>query len=151
AALLQAAAFQPQETVGAVEHAVALPHRADGGGGKRFEDAVGLACEGAATHMVARQFGVPASTVRAIDLRYLERWNRSRRKPVLRQIGVAEIYLGKRQKLLTVVSNLETGEPLWFDRDRKEETLDAFFSEDQSAFQRGRITAACVDLWEPFT
>jgi transposase len=118
---------------------------------KRFEDAVGLACEGAAARMVARQFGVPASTVRAIDLRYLERWNRSRRKPALRQMGVDEIYLGKKQKFLTVVSNLETGEPLWFGRDRKEETLDEFFSKELSAFQRGRITAACVDMWEPFT
>lgn len=118
---------------------------------KRFEDAVGLACEGAAARMVARQFGVPASTVRAIDLRYLERWNRRRRKPALRQMGVDEIYLGKKQKFLTVVSNLETGEPLWFGRDRKEETLDEFFGQELSAFQRGRITAACVDMWEPFT
>jgi transposase len=113
---------------------------------KRFEDAVGLACEGAAARMVARQFGVPASTVRAIDLRYLERWNRNRRKPALRQMGVDEIYLGKKQKFLTVVSNLQTGEPLWFGRDRKEETLDEFFGKELSAFQRGRITAACVDM-----
>jgi transposase len=118
---------------------------------QRFEDAVGLACEGAAARMVSRQFQVPASTVRAIDLRYLERWNHSRRKPVLRQMGVDEIYLGKKQKFLTVVSNLETGEPIWFGRDRKRETLDEFFGRELSAFQRGRIAAACVDMWEPFT
>ena len=29
-------------------------------------------------------------------------------------MGIDEIYLGKTQKFLTVVSNLETGEPLWF-------------------------------------
>jgi len=57
---------------------------------KRFEDAVGLACEMAAARQVARQFGIPASTVRAIDLRYLERWSSSRRKPPLRQMGVDE-------------------------------------------------------------
>lgn len=118
---------------------------------KRFEDAVGLACEGAAARMVARQLDVPASTVRAIDLRYLERWSRSRRRPALRQMGVDEIHLGKKQKFLTVVSNLETGEPLWFGRERKEATLDEFFEKELSAFQRGRITAACVDMWEPFT
>jgi transposase len=118
---------------------------------KRFEDAVGRACEGAAVRMVARQFHVPASTVRNIDQRYLERWTRSRRKPALRQMGVDEIHLGKKQKFLTVVSNLETGEPLWFGRDRKEETLDEFFEKDLSAFQRSRIVAACVDMWEPFT
>lgn len=118
---------------------------------KDFEDAVGLACESAAARQVARQFGLAAGTVRAIDLRYLERWVKNRKKPVLRQMGVDEIYLGKTQKFLTVVSNLETGEPLWFGQDRKRETLDEFFRTELSALQRGRITAACVDMWEPFT
>jgi hypothetical protein len=80
---------------------------------KRFEEAVGLACESAAVRRVARQFGLSRSTVRAMDLRYLKRWAGGRRKPALRQMGVDEIYLGKKQKFLTVVSNLATGEPLW--------------------------------------
>lgn len=76
---------------------------------------------------VQQQFRLAAGTLRAIDLRYLERWTKSRKKPVLRQMGVDEIYRGKTQKFLTVVSNLETGEPLWFGPDRKRETLDEFF------------------------
>jgi transposase len=36
-------------------------------------------------------------------------------------------YFGKQMKFITVVSNLETGEPLWFGQDRKQETLDEFF------------------------
>ena len=52
-----------------------------------------------------------------------------RRKPALRQMGIDEIHLGKQQKFLTVVSNLATGEPLWFGRERKKETLDGFFRE----------------------
>lgn len=47
-----------------------------------------------------------------------------------------EIYLGKTQKFLTVASNLESGEPLWFGHDRKQETMDEFFSTQLSAFQR---------------
>lgn len=117
---------------------------------KRFEDAVGQACEGASARQVARQFRMPESTVRAIDLRYLERWAASRRRPALRHMGVDEIHLGKKQKFLTVVSNLETGEPLWFGTDRKKETLDRFFSEELSRGQRRRIEAACVDMWEPY-
>jgi len=118
---------------------------------KDFEDAVGMACESAAVRQVARQFGVPATTVRSIDKRYLERWARSRKKPVLKQMGVDEIYLGKSQKFLTVVSDLETGEPLWFGRERKQETLDEFFRTELSALRRSRIEAACVDMWEPFS
>jgi transposase len=117
---------------------------------KRFEDSVGLACEMASARQVARQFGLPASTVRAIDLRYLERWNASRRKPALRQMGVDEIYLGKKEKFLSVVCNLETGEPLWFGRERKRESLDKFFQTELSARQRRGIEAACVDMWKPY-
>jgi len=117
---------------------------------RRFEDAVGQACESAAARRVAWQFGLAATTVRGIDLRYLERWAATRRKPALKQMGVDEIYLGKKQKFVTVVCNLETGEPLWFGRERKKETLDEFFEKELSARQRRGIAAACVDMWEPY-
>ena len=117
---------------------------------KRFEEAVGLACESAALRRVARQFGLAASTVRAMDLRYLKRWAGSRRKPALRDTGIDEIYLGKKQKFLTVVSNLQTGEPLWMGPEGKKETLDEFFSQQVGAFQRSALRAACVDMWEPY-
>ena len=117
---------------------------------KRFEEAVGEACESASARQVARRFGLAESTVRAIDLRYLERWAAKRRRPALRQMGVDEIHMGKKQKFLTVVCNLETAEPLWFGRERKQETLDEFFREELSGRQRRGIEAACVDMWEPY-
>jgi len=117
---------------------------------KRFEEIVGEACESAAASQVARRFHLPETTVRAIDQRYLERWDQRRRKPALRHLGVDEIYRGKKDKFLTVVSNLETGEPLWFGKDRKKETLDEYFRTQLRNGQRKRIEAACVDMWEPF-
>jgi transposase len=90
------------------------------------------------------------STVRGMDLRYLERGAAARRKPALRQMGVDEIHIGKKQKFLTVVCNPETGEPQWFGRERKKATLDAFFQEELSARQRRGIEAVCVDMWEPY-
>ena len=96
---------------------------------KRFEEAVGQACESAAVRRVARQFALAASTVRAIDLRYLERWAQGRRRPALRQMGVDEIYLGKSQKFLTVVTNLETGESLWFGGGASERNAGRVFRE----------------------
>src|SRR5665647_2193060 len=39
----------------------------------------------------------------------------------------------------------ETGEPLWFGRERKKETLDEFFRTQLRSSQRGNIEAACVD------
>jgi transposase len=85
----------------------------------RFEEAVGQACESAAASQVARRFGLAASTIRAIDMRYLTRWEAARRKPALKQMGIDEIYLGKSGKFITVVSNLETGEPVWFGQERE--------------------------------
>ena len=117
---------------------------------KRFEDAVGQACESAAARQVARRMGLAESTVRTIDLRYLERWEAKRRQPPLRQMGVDELYKGKKDKFLTVVCNLETGEPLWFGKERKKETLDDFFRSQLVSRQRKKIEAACVDMWDPF-
>jgi transposase len=114
---------------------------------QRFEQIVGEACESAAASQVARRFHLPETTVRAIDLRYLEQ---RRRQPALQQMGVDEIYRGKNGKFLTVVSNLETGEPLWFGKERKKQTLDEHFRTQLRSGQRQRIEAACVDMWEPF-
>jgi transposase len=117
---------------------------------KRFEDAVGQSCESASARQVARRMGLAQSTVRGIDLRYLERCEASRRKPPLRHMGVDELYKGKKDKFLTVVCNLETAEPLWFGRERKKETLDDFFRSQLNSRQRKGIAAACVDMWDPF-
>jgi transposase len=64
---------------------------------KRFEEAVGEACESASGRRVAKRFGLAESTVRAIDLRYLARWNAARKKPALHQMGVDEIFLGRKR------------------------------------------------------
>jgi transposase len=88
--------------------------------------------------------------LRAVDLRYLERWAATRREPALRQMGVDEIYGGKNDRFLTVVSNLETGEPLWFGKERKKEMLDEFLRTQLRSGQRRRIEACCVDMWEAF-
>lgn len=61
-------------------------------------------------------------------------------------MGVDEIFLGKKTKFVTVVSNLETVEPLWFDLKRKKDTLDEFFRTQLSTGQRQRIEAAWVDM-----
>jgi transposase len=132
-----------------VERVPQLPSKAPFS--KRFEEAVGLACESASARQVSRQYGLAASTVRAIDLRYLTRWAAHRRRPALKQMGVDEIWLGKRTKFLTVVSNLATGEPMWFGRDRTQVTLDEFFRTELRWGQRQRIEAACVDMWQAFT
>ena len=116
----------------------------------RLEAAVAEACEAAPVSRVAQQRGLPPETVRRMDKRVLQRWAAARPRSPVHYLGVDEIFLGKTVKFLTVVSDLETGEPLWVGRERKRETLDQFFAEALPPAQRPSIRAVCVDMWEPF-
>lgn len=116
----------------------------------RLEEAVAQACEAAPVSRVALRWHLPPETVRRMDKRVLRRWAAARRRRPLRYLGVDEIYLGPSDKFLTVVSDLETGEPIWAGADRKRETLDRFFAEALPWRRRRNIRAVCVDMWEPF-
>ena len=61
----------------------------------------------------------------------------------LRYVGVDENYLGRRDKFLTVVSDLESGDPLWAARDPKRETLDWFVAEALTASRRPPSGSLC--------
>src|SRR5512134_423307 len=93
----------------------------------RFEAAVAQECEQAPVIRVAARWGLPPETVRQLDKRALRRWAARRPRTPLRYLGVDEFFVGKGVQFLTVVSDLETAEPLWMGRERKRETLDRFF------------------------
>ncbi|MEI8190117.1 MAG: ISL3 family transposase [candidate division NC10 bacterium] len=117
---------------------------------RRYDAIVARDCDDAPVRRVAGRWGLAAETVRLIDKRALQQWAASRPRARLRYLGVDEIFLGKADKFLTVVSNLETREPIWVGRERKRETLDRFFAEALPPQRRWRVKAVCVDMWEPF-
>ena len=114
----------------------------------RLEAAVAQDCEAAPVHRVAARRGLPPETVRRMDKRVLRRWAAGRHSTPLHYLGVDEIFLGKTVKFLTVVSDLESGEPLWVGLERKQETLDRFFAEALPSARRRAVRAVC--MWEPF-
>lgn len=116
---------------------------------RRFAEAVARDCEDAAVRRVATKWGLSTQTVRRIDKRALEAWSRRRKRRPLRLMGVDEIFWGK-GKCLTVVSDLEAGEPIWAEPERKRETLDRFFTEYLGSRRRRAVRAVCVDMWEPY-
>ena len=116
---------------------------------QRFTRAVARDCEDAAVQRVASKWGLSAATVRRIDKRALQTWSRERRRKPLRWMGVDEIFWRK-GKCLTVVSDLEAGEPIWAAPDRKQATLDRFFAEYLPPRRRRAVRAVCMDMWEPF-
>src|SRR5712692_7287509 len=117
----------------------------------RLEAVIARECEAAPVSRVAQAWRMPPETVRRLDKRVLRRWATGRPRKPVRHLGVDEIYLGRRDKFLTIVSDLDTGEPLWAGRDRKRETLDRFFTEALPPARRRAVRAVCVDMWEPFT
>jgi len=76
---------------------------------------------------VAALHGLSWLTVRRAEEQAIARWEATRPAVPLRHVGVDEKWLGRRHhfehKYVTVVSNLETGEPVWIGRGRSEETL----------------------------
>lgn len=116
---------------------------------RRLSAAIARDCEDAAVNRVASKWGLSPQTVRRIDKRALQEWSRSRKRRPLRQMGVDELFWRK-GKCITVVSDLEVGEPLWAGPERKRETLDRFFAECLPPRRRRSVTAVCVDMCAPF-
>jgi transposase len=116
---------------------------------KRFAAAVARECEDAPVNRVAGRWGLSVQTVRRIDKRSLEHWSQARPRKPLRWMGVDEIFW-KKGRCLTVVSDLELGEPIWAGPDRKQETLDRFFSEKLLRRRRRAVRAVCMDMWKPY-
>lgn len=116
---------------------------------KRFAAALARECEDAPVKRVAARWGLSVQTVRRIDKRSLEQWSQARPRKPLRWMGVDEIFW-KKKRCLTVVSDLEIGEPIWAGPDRKQATLDRFFSEKLPPRRRRAVRAVCMDMWKPY-
>jgi transposase len=102
---------------------------------------------------VAALHGLSWLTVRRAEERAIERWEATRPAVRLRHVGVDEKWLGRRHnfehKFVTIVSNLETGEPVWIGRGRTEHTLRRWL-ESLSREQKATIAVFAMDLHRPY-
>jgi transposase len=102
---------------------------------------------------VAVMHGLGWQTVRQAEGAALARWDATREAPPLRQVGIDEKWLGRRHRLdhqfVTIVSNLETGEPIWIGPHRKEETVRAWLA-TLSPEQKAAIQLFSMDMHLPF-
>jgi transposase len=98
---------------------------------------------------VAALHGLSWLTVRRAEERGIERWEATRPLVALRQVGVDEKWLGRRHaldhKFVTIVSNLETGEPVWIGKGRSEITLKGWL-ESLPLEQRRAIDLFAMDM-----
>ncbi len=102
---------------------------------------------------VAALFGLSWATVRRAEGAALARWDATREPVPLRYVGVDEKWLGRRHRLkddfVTIVSNLENGEPVWIGYGRGQETLAAWIA-TLSPEQKAQIQLFAMDMYDPF-
>jgi transposase len=98
---------------------------------------------------VAALHGLSWLTVRRAEERAFERWEATRPVVPLRLGAVDEKWLGRRHKLdhkfVTIVSNLETGEPVWIGKGRDEDTLKRWL-QSLSAEQKATLELFAMDM-----
>lgn len=91
--------------------------------------------------------------MRRAELDAIERWARNEPATPLRQVGIDEKWLGRRhkrnEKFVTIVSNLETGVPVWLGYGRGSETLKTWL-DTLGAEQKAEIRLFACDMHEPF-
>jgi len=119
----------------------------------RLQQHLGLQAASMPIVRVAAQYGLSWSTVRRAEDYAIARWEVQRPKLDLRQIGIDEKYLGRRhsrpEKFVTLISNLETGEPVWFGYGRSEATVKQWL-DTLTPQQKKRIQLFAMDMHEAF-
>lgn len=120
---------------------------------RRLQQHLALQAASMPTMRVAAQYGLSWSTVRRAESMAIARWEAQRPKPRLKDIGVDEKYLGRRhkrdEKFITIVSNLQTGEPVWIGYGRSEETLKLWLKTLKGR-QKKRLRLFAMDMHEAF-
>lgn len=120
---------------------------------RRFQQHLALQAASMPVLHVAVMYGLDWSTVRNAEGAALARWKATREEAPLRHVGVDEKYLGRRHKrgydYVTIVSNLETGEPVWIGPGREAATLTAWLNTLTPA-QKTAIELFAMDMHEPF-
>jgi transposase len=102
---------------------------------------------------VAALHSLSWSTVRRAEGAALARWQATRQPTPLRDVGVDEKHLGRRgereEDYLTIVSNNETGEPLWIHPGRSEEVLAKWLATLDKT-QKSQLRLFVMDLFRGF-
>ena len=102
---------------------------------------------------VSTKYGLSWHTVRRAEHDAIERWERTRGDKPLVMVGVDEKWLGRRHclehKYVTIVSDLETGAPIWIGYGRGEDTLKQWL-DTLMPEQKVTIKLFAMDMHEAF-
>jgi transposase len=98
----------------------------------------------------AELLSMPTSTFSDVLHRTISRIREGHRIRGLKSIGIDEVSYCKGHKYITVVYDLDRSRILWVGKGKDRTTIDRFFKDALSDYQKKQITWACCDMSETF-
>ncbi len=116
----------------------------------RFEHAMLIYCQLMPQKAAARLLQVASSTVSDLLHRCIARLREGHRIRNLKTLGVDEISYCRGHKYATIVYDLDRSRVVWVGQGKGRETIDQFFHEALSAYQKANIKWACCDMSQTY-
>jgi len=107
-------------------------------------------CQAMSQKAAAQMLGMPPSTLSDILHRVIGRVRKKHSIRDLKTIGIDEISYAKGHKYATLVYDLDRSCVVWVGRGKARQTIDQFFQQALSSYQKARIKGACCDMSETF-
>lgn len=116
----------------------------------RFEYVLLVYCRLMTQKAAARVLHIPKSTLSDLLHRTITRIRDGHRIRALKTIGIDEISYSRGHKYATVVYDLDQARVIWVGPGKGRETIDRFFTEQLSDYQKRQITGACCDMSQTY-
>ena len=116
----------------------------------RFEYVLLIYCTIMTQKAAARLLKIAASTMSDLLHRIITRVRTGHKIRKLKMIGIDEISYRKGHKYATVVYDLERSCVVWIGAGKVRDTIDRFFNEELSQYQRNQIESGCCDMSETY-
>jgi len=116
----------------------------------RFEYALLVYCQLMTQKAAARLLRIPKSTLSDILHRTITSVRDGHKIRGLTAVGIDEISYGKRHKYATIVYDLERSCVVWVGQGKGRETIDQFFDEALSDYQKKKIELASCDMSQAY-
>jgi len=107
-------------------------------------------CQAMPQNAAAQMLGMPTSTLSDILHRVIGRVRQRHSIRDLKKIGIDEISYAKGHKYATLVYDLDRSCVVWVGRGKARQTIDRFFKDTLSPYQKAKIKWACCDMSETF-
>lgn len=116
----------------------------------RFEYVMLRLCKTMTQKAAAEILSVAPSTLSDLLHRSIRNHRRDHKIKGLKHLGVDEIAFKKGRKYATLVYDLDRSKVVWIGEGKGRETIDKFFNNQLSDYQRQQIKAACSDMSQAY-